>query len=126
MALAKDLQIYKDTYELVDKLIKYKANFPRIFRYDLGEKLTKVSLELFEYIQLANMFPDNRFKHMSGFRVKFELLKTILRLCFSRKLFPDKQAADICRLTTIIGRQATAWGNSKKGSPSLNSSQSMI
>ena len=31
------------------------------------------------------------------------------------KRFSEKQAADICRLTTIIGRQATAWGNSKKG-----------
>lgn len=115
MALAKDLQIYKDTFELVDKLTKYKMNFPRMHRYDLGEKMTSVALELFEYIQLANMYPDNRHHYMMGFRVKFELLKTVLRLCFVRKMFSDKQAADICRLTTIIGRQATAWGNSKKG-----------
>ena len=115
MALAKDLQIYKDTFELVDKLAEMKQNFPRVHRFDLGEKMSSVSLELFEYIQLANMYPDNRHKYMMGFRVKFELLKTILRLCFKRKLFSEKQAADICRLTTIIGRQATAWGNSKKG-----------
>ena len=107
MALAKDLQIYKDTFELVDKLTTMKVGFPRMYRYDLGEKMTSVALELFEYIQLANMYADNR--------VKFELLKTILRLAFRRKLFSEKQAADICRLTTIIGRQATAWGNSKKG-----------
>lgn len=115
MALAKDLRIYKDTYELVDKLVKYKGNFPKIYRYDLGEKMTNVALELFEYIQLANMYPDNRHQYMMGFRVKFELLKTILRLCFGRKLLSEKQAADICRLTTLIGRQATAWGNSRKG-----------
>jgi len=115
MALAKDLQIYKDTFELVDKLVKCKMSFPRMYRYDLGEKMTNISLELFEYIQLSNMYPDNRHKYMMGFRVKFELLKTILRLCFNRKMFSEKQAADICRLTTIIGRQATAWGNSRKG-----------
>lgn len=113
MALAKDLQIYKDTFELVDKLTAMKVEFPRMYRYDLGEKMTSVALELFEYIQLANMYADNRHQYMMGFRVKFELLKTILR--FKRKLFSEKQAADICRLTTIIGRQATAWGNSKKG-----------
>lgn len=28
MALAKDLQIYKDTFELVDKLTGMKQNFP--------------------------------------------------------------------------------------------------
>lgn len=115
MALAKDLQIYKDTFELVDKLTGMKQNFPRMYRYDLGEKLTNVALELFEYIQLANMYADSRHHYMMGFRVKFELLKTILRLAFRRKFFSEKQAADICRLTTIIGRQATAWGNSKKG-----------
>ena len=115
MALAKDLQIYKDTFELADKLTAIKVGFPGMYRYDSGEKMTSVALELFEYIQLANMHADNRHQHMMGFRVKFELLKTILRLCLKRKLFSEKQAADICRLTTIIGRQATAWGNSKKG-----------
>ena len=112
MALAKDLQIYKDTFELVDKLTAMKVGFPRMYRYDLGEKMTSVALELFEYIQLANMYSDNRHQYMMGFRVKFELLKTILRLCFDRKLFSLKQQADICRLTTIIGRQATGWGRS--------------
>ena len=47
MALAKDLQIYKDTFELVDKLTAMKVGFPRMYRYDLGEKMTSVALELF-------------------------------------------------------------------------------
>ena len=71
MALAKDLQIYKDTFELVDKLTAMKVCFPRMYRYDLGEKMTSVALELFEYIQLANMYADNRHQYMMGFRVKF-------------------------------------------------------
>ena len=118
MALAKDLQIYKDTYELVNKLVKYTENFPRKHKFTLGEKLIKVALELFEYIQLANMSIENRQRHLMGFTIKFELLKTILRLCFDRRLFSEAQAADICRLTTVIGRQATAWGRSGNGSPS--------
>lgn len=125
MALARQLNIYKDTYELVDKLVAWKANFARIYRYDLGEKMTEVALGLFEYIQLANMYPDNRHKYMDGFRVKLDLLNTIISLCFRRKLFSPKQAADICRLTTNIGRQATAWGKSRKGSTSLDKSKSM-
>lgn len=114
MALAKDLQIYKDTFELVDKLTTWKANFPRMYRYDLGERMLNVSMELFEYIQLANLYPENRPKYLMGFTVKFELLKTILRLCFNRRLFSTREAADICRLTTSIGRQATAWRKSRK------------
>ena len=115
MALASSLQIYKDTFELVDKLVTWTENFPRRHKFTLGEKLIKVALELFEYIQLTNMSIENRQRHMMGFRIKLELLKTLLRLCFNRRLFDERKAADICRLTTNIGRQATAWGNSRKG-----------
>jgi hypothetical protein len=113
MGLARDTQIYKATYELTSKLMGWKGNFPRMFRYDLGEKLTKVTLELFEYIQLYNIAPfENRYKYILGFTVKYELLGTLLRLCFERKLFDERKQADICRLMTSIGRQATAMRKS--------------
>lgn len=116
MGLARDTQIYKATYELASKLISWKANFQRMYRYDLGEKMTKVTLELFEYIQLYNIasLPESRYKHILGFTVKYELLGTLLRLCFERKLFDMKQQADICRLMTSIGRQATAMRKSSR------------
>ena len=50
MALAKDLQIYKDTFELVDKLTAMKVEFPRMYRYDLGEKMTRVSSSMFSFL----------------------------------------------------------------------------
>ena len=114
MALAKDWAIYKATYELTSKIVTWKANFPRMYRFDLGEKLTNTALELFEYIQFYNMSTENRYRHMLGFTVKYELLGTLLRLCFERKLFTLKQQADICRLMTSIGRQATALRKSSK------------
>ena len=113
MAIASELPIFQQTYELVNKLVTWTENFPRKYKYTLGEKLTNVSLELFEYIQLANMYADNRRQYMMGFIIKLELLKTLLRLCFERKLFSTKQEADICRLATLIGRQATGWGKSR-------------
>lgn len=73
MALAKDLQIYKDTFELVDKLTAMKVGFPRMYRYDLGEKMTSVALELFEYIQLANMYADMLNPMLSTEEVKEKL-----------------------------------------------------
>lgn len=112
MAIASSLPIYQQTYELVSNLVTWTENFPRKYKYTLGEKLINVALELFEYIQIANMSIENRSRHLTGFTIKLELLKTLLRLCFDRKLFSLKQQADICRLTTIIGRQATGWGRS--------------
>ena len=109
--LASELKIYKDTYQLVSELLAWKNNMPRMYRYDLGEKLVNTSLGLFDLIQYANMSIETRVRYLNQFIVKFELLKTILRLCFERQLFPLRQQAEICRLTSLIGKQATAWRN---------------
>lgn len=114
MALAKDLAIYKAVYELTSKIVTWKANFPHMYRYDLGEKMTNTALELFEYIQLYNLGYGDRYKHMVGFTVKYELLGTLLRLSFERKLFSLKQQAEICKMMTSIGRQATAIRKASK------------
>lgn len=121
MAVASTLPIFQVTYELVSKLVEWSENFPRKYKFTLGEKMVNISLELFEYIQLANAYADNRQKYMMGFTVKLELLKTVLRLCFERKLFSLAQSADICRLTTVIGKQATGWRKSGGGSSASGS-----
>lgn len=107
--LANELRIYKDCYQLVSELLAWKNNMPRMFRYDLGEKMINTALGLFDLIQYANMSIETRTKYLNQFIVKFELLKTILRLCFERQLFTLKQQAEICRLTSLIGKQAMAW-----------------
>lgn len=109
--LANELKIYKDTYQLVNHLLAWKGNMPRMYRYDLGEKLIITVLGLFDLIQYANMSIESRARYLNQFIVKFELVKTLLRLCFERQVFSLKQQAEICRLTSLIGRQATAWKN---------------
>ncbi len=114
MAEAKDLPIYRATYEFVSKLVSWVENFPRIHRYTLGNKVIDNAAELFTYIQLANMYADKRAQYLMSFTVKLELTKTLLRLCFERKLLSPKQSADICRMTTNIGKQATGWRKARK------------
>ena len=72
--LASELKVYRDTYQLVNTIVDYQSKFPRLYKYTIGQKMVNVALELFEYIQLANMFKDNRSRHLNGFVVKFELL----------------------------------------------------
>lgn len=114
MAEARQLPIYRATYELVSKLTSWVENFPRIHRFTLGDRVVCNAIDLFNYIQLANMYADQRKQYLMGFTTKLELVKTLLRLCFERKLFSTKQSADICRMMTNIGKQATGWRNAKK------------
>ena len=57
-----------------------QKDYSKQFKYGLGEKTLNTAIELFEYIQLANMFKENRKVHLNGFIIKFETVKTLLRV----------------------------------------------
>lgn len=111
--IASELPVYRDTFVLVSTITDLPTNFPKMYKYTFGEKLMKVSLDLFEYIQLANMETSSpqRYMYLKGFQVKFELLKVLLRLCAEKKIISVKQSANLALMTTNIGRQITAWKN---------------
>lgn len=112
--LTSELPIYRDTFELVSLLMDYVAQFPKSHKHTIGQKMTNVSLELFEYLQLANRSADDRAtrrRMLEGFLVKFELLNVLVRLCGEKRIVSVKQLARIISLTDKIGKQATAWKN---------------
>lgn len=112
--LAETLPIYRDTFDLVSIIADYVEKFPKMYKYTLGEKMLNVSLELFEYLQLANRAikaPDKRTAMLERFLLKFELLKVLIRLCSEKKILSTKQMAKLFELMNNIGKQATAWKN---------------
>ena len=112
--LASQLSIYKDTYQLVKTVTVYVNKMPRLYKFTLGEKILNTAYDLFNHIQMANMFKEDRNKHLQMFIVQFESLKTLLRLGFElRALEGLNRQAEIARLMESIGRQVTAWKNSK-------------
>src|SRR5574344_1202831 len=112
--LANQLSIYKETYNLVKTITIFVNKMPRLYKFTLGEKILNTAYDLFNYIQLANIFKEDRNKHLQMFIVKFESLKTLLRLGFElRALEGLNRQVEIARLMESIGRQVTAWKNSK-------------
>lgn len=110
--IASETKVYRDTYVLVGKIVDLQKNYPKEYKYSIGQKMVNVSLELFEYIQLANMMKQNRILHLNGFIVKFELLKTLVRLSADKKLISIGQQSDVSSKMVSIGKQITAWKNS--------------
>ena len=112
--LTNELPIYRDTFELTSLLIDYVGQFPKMHKHTIGQKMVNVSLELFEYLQLANRSADNRqqrIRMLEGFLVKFELLKVLIRLTGEKRIVSTKQLARLISFTDRIGRQATGWKN---------------
>lgn len=119
--IASEIQVWKDTEQMVSYLVDVTMKFPKAYKYTFGQKITNVSLELFEYIQLANMTKDatNRQRYLQGFQVKFELLKVLLRICTEKKVITLKQTASLAEMMIGIGKQISAWKN-RQSSESRN------
>jgi len=107
-----ELPVYRETYRLVSLITDLTMQFPRSRKHTFGQKIETVSLDLFEYIHLANTYVANRAMYLEGFQVKFELLKTLIRLCTDKKIITISQAAELAELTTKIGKQISGWKNS--------------
>lgn len=112
--LANELPIYSDTFNLLSLIVDYVGTFPKLHKHTIGQRMTNVALDLFEYIQLANRSfkeKDKRVKYLEAFIIKFELLKVLIRLCGEKRIISIKQLSRLSVLIEKIGKQANAWKN---------------
>lgn len=110
--LAKDLKVYNDTKFFVNKLMDMTINFKKEYRRSLAERIENKSIELLEYIVLANSDKDRRAEHLWGFVLCFEQLDALIGLSVSRHQISPGQEANLARMMDGIGRQISGWRKS--------------
>ena len=54
MALYYDLPVYLDTYQLILKIFEYTKDFPKEYKYTLGQDMKRDALQLVRSIYGAN------------------------------------------------------------------------
>lgn len=111
MALAEDLKVYGDLYKYLSAAVDAVPNFPRLFRFSVGEEFLKTATRLPKMIVLANMFKSERAAYLSDFIAEFENCKVIVRLASDKKWLSRKQLSNLMYLEALIGKQITAWKN---------------
>lgn len=114
--MIKEIQIYKDTFNLTIKLYKSLETMPRSDKHILGVKMLDCSTELLKEISLANGSWDQkiRLKYLDSFFNTFETLKIQLRICTELNLLKLSAIADMQILITSISKQLNGWRNSTK------------
>jgi hypothetical protein len=60
MALYYELQVFKDVYTLVQKVFLYTQEFPREYKYTLGQDMKRDSIQLVRSIYRANKAKEKR------------------------------------------------------------------
>lgn len=108
MALFYDLPVYKDTYKLLLLVYEITKNFPREYKYTLGQDMKRDGLQLVRSIYRANR-AENKKVHLEEFLDNFEILKLEIRLCVDLKILSIKMQSQTTALLESIGKQITGW-----------------
>lgn len=113
--LVSNTRIYLDVRKLLDHILDVTPNFPRAYKYTIGAKMHDLATECLQDIAAAYMNRDRqvRIGHLVNFQVRFETLKTLLRVAGERKWIKGQgRHALIVELVDAIGKQSSAWKNS--------------
>ena len=113
--LVSNTQIYLDCRKLLDIILDITPNFPRAYKFSIGNKMHDIGVALIAEISAAYLNRDRatRIQHLVNFQSEFEVLKTLMRIAGERKwILGRSRHANIIELTDGIGKQSTAWKNS--------------
>lgn len=66
MALYYELQVFKDVYTLVQKVFLYTQDFPREYKYTLGQDMKRDAIQLVRSIYRANK-SENKIEYLEIF-----------------------------------------------------------
>lgn len=113
--LVSNTQIYLDCRKLLDIILDITPNFPRAYKFSIGNKMHDIGVALIAEFSAAYLNRDRatRIQHLVNFQSEFEVLKTLMRIAGERKwILGRSRHADIIELLDAIGKQSTAWKNS--------------
>lgn len=115
----ENLPIYRDSLRLADKLMELTPQFPKTFRYNIGERLVNGSLDMLELINRINS-SYNKGPLLQELLDKQRIQLMFLRLCSRHKLISLQQHVELGNLLNSIGRQCGGMMKHFAGSASTN------
>jgi hypothetical protein len=110
MALYYDLKVFKDVYNLILKIFEYTSDFPREYKYTLGQDMKRDAIILVRSIYRANK-AKTKTEYLEVFLDDFEILKLEVRLCVDMRILTIRKQSEIALLMDSIGKQITGWRN---------------
>ncbi len=111
MAQYRHLPIYRLSYELLQRVVKATKEFPRDFKFTLGQKMNDEVIEMVVLIYRANS-TENKAPVIERLLERLQVLELLVRLCHDLKLISTKPYASIVEMTESLGKQAQGWKKS--------------
>jgi hypothetical protein len=113
MALYYDLPVFKEVYQLIMKIFECTNDFPKEYKYTLGQDMKRDGIQLVRSIYRANK-AKNKTEYLEQFLDDFEVLKLEIRLCVDMKILSIKKQAELSQMMESISKQITGWRNAQR------------
>jgi hypothetical protein len=82
---------------MVLKIFEYTKDFPKEYKYTLGQDMKRDGIQLVRSIYRANKSKDKR-EYLEQFLDDFEVLKLEIRLCVDMKILSIKKQAELSQM----------------------------
>lgn len=102
------LPIFQKTYDLNLDIYRTTHNFPREYKYTLGQKLKSISGELLDWIIISNAKTDKE-DCFGEIRIRIERLRIHLRTLYDLKIIKCSRLEHFNRFLEDISRQVGGW-----------------
>src|SRR5438105_4876607 len=104
MARFQHLPIYKLTYDILLRTMTATRDFPREYKYTLGQKLKEELIELVVLIYRANSAVDKE-RHIESIIERVQAIRFMMRLAHDMKIIPRRHYAALGEMTDNLARQ---------------------
>jgi hypothetical protein len=111
MARHEHLPIYKQSYELLQQAVHVSKDFPREFKFTVGQRLRDEILQLLVLIYRANSQIDKAVVIAETLE-NILVVELLIRLCHDLRILPKKHYASLVLLTESLAKQAEGWKKS--------------
>lgn len=108
MARYQHLPIFKTSYDLLIEVMQLTKDFPREFKFSLGEKIQKSIIELLLDIYRANNSKDKT-KYINSILEHLQCLDLLLRVSFDLKILSQPKYCAYIEKSSSIAKQSLGW-----------------
>ncbi|MGI9212095.1 MAG: four helix bundle protein [Methylococcaceae bacterium] len=108
MALATDLPIYSEAYELLVLVTRLTQQYPRGYRQGLARDISSTAQETVNLVFRANCAKE-KYPILERLKAELQCLQLQLRLSKDLRLISASQFAATVVHTDNIGKQLTGW-----------------
>jgi hypothetical protein len=112
MARYQHLPVYRITYELLLKVTVATKEFPREYKFTIGQKLQDEVVGLVVLIYKANAATTERHLNIKLLLEHLQVVELLIRLSQDMRILSKKHYAALIEMTQSVAKQAEGWKKS--------------